>query len=306
MTPASGESLFQESPRQRGMGGIVLAVVCGAWLLGSTPSRSVGPEAVALFYYNPDANVRNVGLLKTVAESYFRTAGLEVAFRPFVNLEDLEREALVRPPELILLPSWCVSPAVTLRPLEPVLIPTLDGSEYHQKRLVVSRSLLETTDVVEPLALDPRLLTGKRIASTLDLARAGEQVRRSVLDPLGISAKDVEFLRVPKDLDALLAVASRHAEAAVVLAPSLEMLRESNPLALKRVALTDRSQRVLNPCLYAGAVADRSSAIEAVLGAFLSMGTNDGGKRALQLMGYSAWVPYDPQVHDPAGKGGGR
>jgi ABC-type amino acid transport substrate-binding protein len=251
-------------------------------LLAFALTLSAGPVRAAdrptVFFFSPDYSSGNLSLLTQAAENYLRESGFDARFQPFVRFDDLRREYRAQRPEFIIVPAWVPASGCLDPKLLPIVKPVRGGEYSGQKALIVPPSVQRSAD-----------LSGATVAATVPPGGSSEG---SGLDRLRREHPGVRVVAVPKDIDAILAVAFGQANAAYVSTRQFGLFAVANPKlggALREFGYTESMPF---PMIYATAYAtdDRIAQLKNVA---LSAAELGSGKRLVDLLGYDGWVAVE-------------
>lgn len=262
---------------------IAFYLFIGFLLVGSLPILGADNGA-SIFFYNPDANLKDVSLLKARVSNYLKKMNTSIDFQPFIKFEVMMQQIEARKPSFLILSSWYYPILAQKYPLIPLLIPVKDGQKGYKKVLV---TLEDIRDLKE--------LGGKTLATTPLGDNTPELLAHNFFkdNPIDISA--MKIITVPKDLDALLAVSYKRVNLALVVPDNMNVLRTVNP-AVEKIKIIYTSPEILHPLLVV--LKDYASAeeIEKIKSIFLKMSENLDGKDVLNLLNYDRWVVPDEEI----------
>ena len=111
-----------------------------------------------------------------------------------------------------------------------------------------------------------------------------------------VSAPKARFLRVSKDIDALLALVFGRVEGAIVTPGSIEVLKHINPVGFYKIRVVVELERVLHPPLCRYGKELRPGADTVIIDMFKTMMEDDAGRRAAHTLGYDSWVEFDNKM----------
>lgn len=256
-----------------------MVVVLASCLLPVSGGVGSAAGKSKVYFYNPESNINNFASLKTEFDSYLAEFG-NYEFQPFSSRETFEEFLRRDEPALFLLSSWHFQTLRSKYPMKSLLVGSA-GGRTTQRRLLVAR---------KPVP-DLGSLRGKNIASagnkdfTLSLLGQilGREGRRDV-------AESMRVIPVPKDIDALMAVALGLAHAALTSEGALEQLKTVNPKhyeSLQALGKSDELPRVIV------AVKEAGPGTQVLLKAFEQMGSGRKAEYAMQMIGLDGWRRYE-------------
>ncbi len=243
----------------------LVQVVVAAWLL-TAPRVARADLDVAMF--DPDANLANVGQLRTTMTAFLRTIDPDARFIAFTRLADLRRHLLDRRLDLVIIaPETARELGLEVR---VVMVPLRGLASTHHKVLLVRKGTRAVDIKVVATTSSPAAVQGLPLARSL---RAPRKPR---------------VLRVTKGFDALLGLTFQRADAAYVTPATLaELARVDRALADGLVELY-RSAPIPNaPLCATGEVGARDLA--RVVAGFATMDQSRTGRATLRLLDYTSW-----------------
>ncbi len=231
---------------------------------------------VTICFYNPETNIDNFATLRTSFDDYLSKAG-DFNFQPFDDEKVFEDNVAQKKCHIYLLSSWYVETLQQKIPLKIVLIGTYKGSTTQSKMLSAKKEL---TDV--------SMLKNTTIASA-----SSESYSRSVLDKmLGAKNKSlvdtIKIFKVPRDMEAFLAVGYGVATAAISTEGSLSKLSTINPTQFQQLHTLGTTEK--NYFLVAAISEKPNKKQMQALEILQKMSTNNAGGKNLNLLGLDGWM----------------
>ncbi|MBK8011230.1 MAG: PhnD/SsuA/transferrin family substrate-binding protein [Deltaproteobacteria bacterium] len=262
------------------------AVLSATALLGdsafaASPAGANDPKMIVL--YDPDANHQALGDITAAFNAYAATSEARFTLQPVESrtaFETLLTEQ--RPPFAIVSSSTLRAPWGREFGLNPLLVPSSKGDVFYRKALVsnVARlltSLKGVSTAVAVIDVDPKAAALDALAP---LTEAGFETEGAIVVP------------VTKDIDALLALAFKQVDAALVTTKSMDVLTRVNPALSKLLKVTKETAPLLRPPLCSVGTNAGPEDIVAVMQLFAQMNQTDAGQRLMSLLGFDAWTPY--------------
>lgn len=239
-------------------------------IAGSYSSACVG-ASVTVYFYNPETNINNFSILKTSFDSYLSTQG-DYQFQPFDTQENFEK-SLNKKGNIYLLSSWHFNVLQQKFPLQISLIGTFKGNATQKKILSAKKDIVDFS-----------MLKNATIAGA-----GSENYIRSVLqqiDPTKYKelSDTIKILKVPKDIDALMAVGFGMADAAIAAESSLKTLESLNANQYKQLHSLGGSEKSY---LLVAATFDKPGKNETKV---LEILFNMAGQKNLNLLGLDGWI----------------
>jgi hypothetical protein len=242
-------------------------------LLGS--AELAAAEPVRLFYFSPDFSPGNLSVLTQAADAYFRESKANTRFQAFVRFEDFEREFLAQKPEFVVVPDWANDTRCLGSELRALAKPVRGGESHGRKALIARPTVRRVADIAKG-----------SIAATM---MPGGAASGSALDRIRRDHPGVRIIPVPKEIDALLAVAFGQVDAAFVSTGQFDLLAGVSPKLGTDLKEIGYAESTPFPMIYATAYATNEQA-ENVRNALSSVASIGTGKRFISLLGYDDWV----------------
>jgi len=251
-----------------------IALAC---LLLALPARADAARA-KLFFFSPDFSPGNLSILTQAVDAYLREAGTDTDFQAFVRFEDFRREVAAQQPDFVVVPDWAATRGCVGIDLIPLAKPVRGGESFGRKALIARPEVRSLTE-----------LRNASIAATLP---PGGSPAGSGLDRIRRQQPGVRIIQVPKEIDALLAVAFGQVDAAYVSTRQFDMFAGVNPKLGSGLKEIGYAENMPFPLIYATANADTAE-IAQLQKAIAGVSTSGTGKRLVGLLGYDGWVVVD-------------
>lgn len=204
--------------------------------IGASPRGSHGP---ALYYYNPDSLQSNLSRLKRDMDSFLSRSDYPMKFQPFARLSDFEKQLKDRRPAFLFIPHWYFKKYGDKLALTPLLTPVRKGAASYRKILLNNRKG----------AVEPRELRYSSLAMT-SMGPEGDTILNDILfSDRGMDAGELNTIIVPKDSDALFALALGQVDMALVVKENMDLISILNPSILKSLNIVYKSTPIPMPVL---------------------------------------------------------
>ncbi len=192
-----------------------------------------------IYYFSPDSPQRNLGGLKREMEVFFSHGDFSANFQPFAHFVDFDQTVRKKMPSFLLLPSWYYRLYGEKLGLRPLMSPLFKGATTYQKVLLVRKG--------SPITM--ATISNQSLAMTT-LGPADESTLNSILfSAHGVDSHALNIVTVPKDADALFALALGHVDMALVGKRSIAQIGEVNPKILLSVQPLAESAPIPGPIL---------------------------------------------------------
>lgn len=212
-------------------------LICVIALLVVGPSNAA--ESFAFYYFNPDSPQRNLGQLQHDVVAFFTSREMDVAFQPFGRLLDFDREMHQKPPALVLVPDWYWQRYSRELKLRPVLRALHQGKPSYKKQLIAN--------VRAPTTLKH---TQQQTLAMTTLGPDGTTLLNQILfAKRDMSPEKLSIVEVPKDADAVFAVALGQVDMALVSDANMQQLAQINPRLTDAVRAIDETLPIALPVL---------------------------------------------------------
>lgn len=240
------------------------------FIISSHWSSCLG-AGVTIYFYNPETNINNFAILKTSFDSYLATQG-NYQFQPFDKQENFEK-SINKKGNIYLLSSWHFNALQQKFPLQISLVGTFKGNTTQKKILSAKKDIADFS-----------MLKNTTIAGA-----GSEEYIRSVLEQIEPAkykeiADSIKILKVPKDIDALMAVGFGMADAAIAAESSLTTLETLNANQYKQLHSLGVSEKSY---LLVAATLEKPRKDEAKV---LEILFNMAGQKNLNLLGLDGWI----------------
>ncbi len=249
---------------------ILLLTIAGmCW----SPSSSA---QVTVCFYNPETSVDNFATLKTSFDDFLSSKG-DINFQPFDDEKVFEQNIAQKKCHIYLVSYWYLEMLQKKISLKIMLIGTYKGNTTQSKMLSAKKDISDIS-----------MLKNTTIASA-----GNETYSRSLLEKmLGIKNKGladtIKIFKVPRDMEAFLAVGYGVATAAISTEGGLTKLATINPTQYQQLHTLGTTEK--NYFLVAAIAEKPSKKITQALEILKDMATNNEGGKNLNLLGLDGWV----------------
>lgn len=208
-------------------------------LFWTQPLYGQSGDVGMLYYYFPDSPQGNIPRLKSEMETFFAKAGFPITFQAFTHLADLEMQLQREPPDFLLIPEAYIVSFGQQLPIKPLLIPRREGSSSYKKVLLQSgKNNFATSD-----------LKGRSLAMTQTVPD-----KTSLLAKLSTGGRDFDYrqvsvITIPKDADAIFALALGQVDLALVSTINLELVCQLSPQLRSGLKIIEGSVEISMPVL---------------------------------------------------------
>lgn len=248
-------------------------------LLLGVPSAALSQETLTIYFYNPEINTTRNVVLKTAFDQYLKEKG-RFQFQPVDNRRTIETLIQNEQDAIFMISNWHFDQLKNISaPARPVLRGIKNGSDTYRKFLVVRNANANTESMT--IATSGSSLFSKSILADIYPNHTPEQLAKP------------NFLLVPKDIDALMAVGFGLADAALASELSLETLSTLYKTQHQQLHILGNS-RPLKRLLVIHHATDSAIKTEAVA-ALNDMSQSSKGLQALHILGLNGWQMVDEQ-----------
>lgn len=234
---------------------------------------SLGPGvrvafATTMYFYHPDANLRDVAELKSLVQEYFKSIDSKIKLQAFLKRKDLESAMKRKPPDYLLAASWVSKDTGSRLGYKPLAVGQMGAKKSYEKVLISKKAL--------PPGGTP----------TVSMVGLGGQDIKDVVPNLKKYAH-LNVIEVSKDLDAVLAVSFDQVDLGLVKSQNIDAIRSVNALAVKDIKVLGRSSPIEHPIISASPNVGAPD-VDKFLQGVLTV-KNAKSAKALDLMGFDGW-----------------
>lgn len=237
------------------------------------------PAALDFYFFNPDSSQSNLSRLKREMDSALALLDFPVKFQSFVHLNDFQRQMREKKPALLFVPEWFLRRHGSDFRLRPLLRSIYQGADSYRKVLLVARDT----------AADAAPARSKTLAMTTLGPDETATLDKIPLTGNTLPANSLNVIHVPKDSDALFALALRQVDLALISRLNLDALAAQNPNLVKLVRPVAETAPIPNPllCYVEGSMdADKLRAVTAL---FRNITQKATGSNVLEMLHIDEW-----------------
>lgn len=275
----SGVSVIIRLPK------VIIFLACLILLLSPAPSGSVHAESghLNLYYFNPDSAINNMGRLKREIERCLAGMESQVSFQPFAHLVDFDRQVREMRPDFLFLPEWYFQKYGAALKIKPFLLNLRRGTSSYHKILLADQN--------SGVSLDN--LKNRTLAMT-SMGPDSKEILNKILfaNQQNITAEELNLLFVPKDSDALFALALGQVELALVVKDSMAEIGRINPGVVRNVRPLLESGAIGQPyfCFMEGAISEAE--VEKFKESLLKGGSEETRRKIKEMLQVDEWQEY--------------
>jgi hypothetical protein len=226
---------------------------------------------VMIYFYNPDANLRDVAQLKSQVQEYFQSIDPNASLKAFLRLQDLLNALKSQPPDFLVASSWVIKSYGASFGFKPLLVGQGAGGKSYYKVLISKKGLPESSS--------PSL-------SMVGLGESNAAGLKALVPELK-KYSNINVVEVSKDIDAVFAVSFDQVDMALVHPQNIEAVRKANQSAVSEVKILAKSMPIEYP-IFSSTPKASSSVVDKFVKGLQS--SKDGKSiQALNLMGFAGW-----------------
>lgn len=243
---------------------------------GSTFSEASQPD---FYYFNPDSSQSNLGRLKQEMDSFFSQAGCSFSFQPFAHQVDLDRKLREKRPAFLFAPDWYLKKYGRQLKLKAFLRPVRKGKSSYRKVLMITKTSDITANDLEDNSL-----------AMTSMGPGGAAILNKIMfSAKGVDAEELDTVIVPKDTDAVIALALGQVDMALVVKENLEQIARINPRIMNAVRPLIESAPIPMPviCYLEGAASP--SDIQKLKEVFLDAGKKQMRAKIMEMLQIDKW-----------------
>ena len=232
-----------------------------------------------IYYFNPDSPQSNLGRLKLEFQTYFSDNNFSFTFQPFTHFVDFHRLNNEMRPAFIIVPEWYYRQYGKELGLHPLLVPVRNGLTSYKKVLLAS-------EMVRAADSDYEIITFAM--TTMGPDGSTDAIKELVAKEL-VSVQQLNIISVPKDLDAILALALGQVKMALVGQDNLKTISDANPRIIGKIKKLDRSITVPMPviCYLEGRA--ESEDVKKLVEAFNKMTSEHPRNKIMEMLHFDDW-----------------
>jgi ABC-type phosphate/phosphonate transport system substrate-binding protein len=247
------------------------------FFLGTTVSSSA--SSTDFYYYNPDSLQSNLSHLKAEMDILLVKTGRTINFQAFAHYTDFDKKTIENKPAFLIIPDWYIQKRGTKLKVRPLLQPLLDKSSQYKKILMVTK----TSDI------SFSKIRGLDLAMTTMGPDSENILNKILFSRQGADARRLSIVTVPKDSDALFALALGQVDMALATQPNIQKLKIINPNIFKKLKSLDESLPIPLPILcYMEGRADKQD-IDKIRQVFLNLGKQQSDLKAMEMLQIDEW-----------------
>jgi len=234
-------------------------------------------QATKLFYFNPDSPQSNLSRLKRDMDNFLARSQFSITFQPFAHLVDFEKQLKEQPPAFLFVPNWYLKKYGQNLRLHPLLIPVRDGKTTYRKVLLAAKGT--TLDLAN---------THHFTVAMTSMGPDGDAVLKEMLALHGATTNQVTTIIVPKDMDALFALALGQVNMALVAKENMEQMAKINPNILQSIHPLLESKPIPMPVLCFTEGVASTNDIQQIKKIFMPQ-TDKRHPNIMEMLQYNEW-----------------
>jgi len=234
---------------------------------------------IKILYFDPDGNLQHLFKLKYYMQKFLgNNVHKKITFQSFIRYRDFYKNSKTKEAGFaIISSSFFYSKRYELG-LRPLYIAQRNNRIFYNKILVVRKNF------------KLRNIYRSTIATTVSGANYKFFLNKVLFSNFGINAYRLRFLRVPRDVDAVFAIAFRQVDAAIVSPRNIKLIKKANPRIFKNLKILYYSKRIYFPLLVAFPRNLRNQLIINKITREFSRIKNDAyGARVMKILGFDSW-----------------
>ena len=228
-----------------------------------------------IYFYNSDTNINNYKQLKIEFDRFFGRIG-KYTFQPFDDKNIFENQLKEKKFCMLILSSWYLKDLQEKLSLIPILIAHRKGVDSQQILLIKKVTS----------GNDKKVIPKGNLASSMS-----NEYSKALIKKILINSNydhNLNVLRVPKDIDALMAVGFGMSTYALSTSHSFKMLSMINPPLYHK--LTSIGQKVASPLMICAFLYNQKHA--KLIDAFVNIDKIPEGKNSIKMLGIDGFKMY--------------
>lgn len=256
---------------------ILALVITISVIVGFTAS-----DQIDFYYFFPDSSQSNLGNLKKGMDTFFTRKNVVIGFQPFSRLSDFVRKVKENVPEFVLVPEWHLNLYGEEFSLKPILIPSRNGKTSYHKVLMVKKDAGIGLKDVE-----------KKTLALTSMGPKGDRILNDILfSSYNIDSKNVKKIKVPKDSDAIFALALGQVDMALVVRENLDKIGRLYPMIIKDLIPLLSSKPVSMPILCYSEKKVSPEHVEKMKHIFMGKENTKMQDEIKTMLQIDTWYPY--------------
>lgn len=249
-----------------------------AFLAISVLSHPIAEAKPEFYFFSPDSSQSNLGLLKREMDNFFSGSGYSVGFQCFAHQIDFDKRLKQNTSEYMFVPEWYRRKYGDGLKIKRILTPIRNGKSTYRKVLLIKKG--------SPISMDK---LGSHSLAMTTMGPDASEILKQVLFPDGQAKGKFRTVVVPKDTDALFALALGQVEMALVSKGNLEQITKILPKIIKTVKpLTETAPIPMPAVCYAEGKVDAAE-IEMFKTIFTSPGKKDMRVKFMEMLKIDEW-----------------
>jgi len=232
-------------------------------------------KCTQILFYNSDTNINNYKQLKIEFDTFFNKIG-NYTFQPFDDEKIFQNQLNEKKFCMIIVSSWFLNNLQNNLELVPALIAHKKGVDKKQIVLI--------TKITSDPKKTPVIKTGN-VATSMSSRHT-----KAVLDSI-LSDNNLNVLRVPKDIDALMAVGFGIATYALSTFNSFKTLSVINPALYKKLTLVGK--KITSPMMICAFLGQQQH--KKLIDAFVNIDKIPEGKNSIKMLGIDGFKYYQKE-----------
>lgn len=228
---------------------------------------SVFAEEFTIIYFDPDGNLRNITSLQSEGNKYFQSIAPEINFLVIASEQILTTELEKLKPQIMIVQSLYYTRQKNSLGFRPFYIfLAKDNHLYHKKIISMNPDLKSLDD------LDKKIVASALPKDTTKELTGGE--------------RNWKILTVPKDMDALMAIKFKQADAALVAESSLDSFKKLDPTDAQSINAIFTTKSIFQPLVVTTKYSTNKDLVNKVTDTLKKMKTDTNGLSFLKMMNF--------------------
>ena len=246
-------------------------------------SFAAEPGLKEFYYYNPDSLQSNLSHLKAEIDGLLSDSGFPIKFQAFAHYIDFDKSTYLNKPAFLIIPDWYLKKHGARLQIKPLLQPSRNKSSEYTKLLLIKKNS----------GIAFKNMRTRSLAMTTMGPDSETILNRILFSRHNVDAKQLSIVNVPKDSDALFALALGQVDIALVTKQNIDALQKINPNVLNAVTTLDESLPLSLPIFcYLDGSASRIE-IKKIKNIFLNLNNQKSVIKAMEMLQIDEWKTID-------------
>ncbi|HMV45635.1 MAG TPA: hypothetical protein PK079_25250 [Leptospiraceae bacterium] len=228
---------------------------------------SVFAEEFTIVYFDPDGNLRNITSLQSEGNKYFQSISPDINFIVIASEQILSTELEKLKPQIMIVQSLYYTRQKNSLGFKPFYIFLAKDNHLYFKKIITMNPDFKTLE-----DLDKKIVASALPKDTTKELTGGE--------------RNWKILTVPKDMDALMAIKFRQADAALVAESSLDNFKKLDPTDAQNFNSIFTTKSIFQPLVVTTKYATNKDLIPKIMDSMKKIKADTNGQNFLRMLNF--------------------